>query len=265
MQHSIRSLALAAVLLPFPFATDGQAQTVGRAPEVLHARGPMVHVHWDADTGIQRVLEGPRALGRLGASSQEVGLAFDNTFDPEGFADVLVHPAGEEIYDWGLLQSSGSRRIQTLRLAYSSRALPVSSGGPGGAFTFRLFERGQGFGTRGKQLLELNFTGLFSIASPFPAPVALTVDLGSHGVELPNGPVGWSFENQDGDTGPVLVDVTIANGTQNYYDVYDRTPGGPVYRRTAQLAPGPNSYDPLENTFWFQMWEQTDASVGGRR
>lgn len=241
--------------------SSARAQQVSRAPLRLQTQGPPVAVHLDLDSGAL-TLPGSAEL----ATSNPV-LCFDNSVDDDGFADALLYPAGDELYDWGIKTCAISGRVERLTIGYGSQAVPTHLGGPGGALTVRVFEHGQGFGVRGRLVFELSMTGLPSGGpSPAVAPYYLTVDLGSNAFLLEDGPIGWSFENPDGATAPLLVDVGREHGTQNFYDVYRVSPTqDPYYSGSFSLGPGGASNDPWENSFYLQLWEDGSVAPAGTK
>ena len=229
-------------------------------PERLQTHGTPVEVHYDLATG---AVTFPKTKARLApgssvSSSAAPSLCFDNSVDDDCCLDALLYPPGHELYDWGIKDCNLPGRVERLRIGYASLARPTSNGGPGGAFTFRLFEGGQGFGTIGKEILSFSAQGLPSEGQTgaLLIPFYLVVNLDGHAFDLPDGPIAWSFENPDGKTAPLLVDVDRALGTQNYYDLYTRGPGGKRdFQGTVSLGPGGISNDPWENTFHFQLFE----------
>jgi len=255
-----RSSSILALLVGALAVSSARAQQVSRTPLRLQTQGPPVALHLDLDTG---ALTSPGSA----AATASPQLCFDNSVDPDGFADALLYPAGDELYDWGIKTCAISGRVERLTIGYGSQAVPTYSGGPGGAFTFRVFEHGQGFGVRGRMVFELSMTGLPSGGpSPGVAPYYLTVDLGSNAFLLEDGPIGWSFENPDGATAPLLVDVGREHGTQNFYDVYRKSPTrDPFYSGSFSLGPGGASNDPWENSFYLQLWEDTSVAPAGTR
>lgn len=247
-------VVLAVSLLASPFASAGAAQT--------HVRtgGPVIHARYDLATGTTTILAGPAELEKTGPNTV---LCLDNTLDDDGFYDALLYPAGEELYDWGRKTCGVSRLVDRITIGCTSMAVPVGQGGPGGSLTVRLYEWGQGFGVPGIPLVTIPLTGLPSIPGPIVQPVLLDIELGDLSFRTPDGPIGWSYENQDGLTAPILVDVDPANGTELFYDVYSPAPAKPAtYQGTFTLGPGGASNDPKENSFYLKVFEDgTPADV----
>ena len=245
-----------AALLAFTAALSAQhpAPTSARHPAPtnpgatrLTTHGMPVVSYLDLDTGV---------LTTPGGSLPPTPVCFNNSIDPDGVFDALLYPAGVELFDWGIRTCGGSLYVQSITIGYGSRAVPTRSGGPGGSLEVRLYERATGYGVAGTERMALSLTGLPSDGGPFPllSPRILQINLGSQALFLPDGPIGWGYRNADGDTAPLLVDATVANGVENVYDVYDPGPAaGGTFSGTFQLPPGGASNDPFENSFYLKI------------
>ena len=230
----------------------------------LSAEGPTLRARFELDSG-QLTLAG--GAGTQPASAPGAR-CFENNVDfNDGGTDALLYPAGVELFDWGVKSCGGSNFVESLEIQFASMAVPTSQGGPGGSLTLRVYEGATGFGVAGTELASITLTGL---PSDGPSPsgsvlglTTLTIDLGAQSFFLPDGPIGWSYENHDGLTAPRLVDVQAALGTENFFDVYDPAPASAGnYSGTFTLPPGGFSGDPLENTFYFVINEKdAPASV----
>jgi hypothetical protein len=213
----------------------------------IRAQGPVQHARLNLDTGEVQMLADPIA-------APTVVSCYTNNVDPDGLLDALLFPAGDELFDWGIKACGGSDFVESIVIGYASQAVPVPLGGPGGSLTLRLYEDGRGFGIAGTERVEIQLSGLPSEGFVPPgaalSPVMLTVELGAQSFYLPTGPIAWSYENPDGLTAPLLVDVVIENGTQNFFDVYRPGPASAGHLLgTFTLPPGGASDDPYENSF----------------
>ena len=254
------------------FATFAQAQMPAGTTRLAAGADP-VYAHLDLDTGEVTMLASPPK----GSLSAAAGLAcFANNIDendnvPPGFpsgplADALLYPAGNELFDWGIKACQGSDFVERIEIGYASMAVPTSQGGPGASLILRVYENAFGFGFPGTEVASISLTGLPSEGPIAPGglliPFYVTVDLGAQSFFLPDGPIGWSYENPDDNTAPLLVDVTIPLGTQNYFDVYNPGPASAAsYDGTFTLGPGGASNDPFENSFYIVLTENDDAAV----
>jgi len=173
-----------------------------------------------------------------------VAPCFDNSLIelPEDPQYVVSNP-GEELLAWGRKFCRGSNRLRSFTIAYRSEAIDTSLGGPGAVFGLALHSGTTGFGTTGTEVFRRTLTGMPSWGAaasatvqydhngiPFltgAAPlVFLTIDFGIDPLPLPDGQVGWSFQQLDGDTGPAMVQAPRAVlGTADALDIY--SPGPP--------------------------------------
>lgn len=259
---TLSSLSLCASLLALspnaqgPAGSDLSSATASQAVRIPVGPVPAIY-HLDLDTGQESFL-GP-VPQHSGGVQAVTATCFDNTYDV-GVADALLYPADHELMDWGVKLCGGSGYVDQITIGYSSLA-PLSTGG---SLTIRLYEQALGWGNPGTLRFELTLTGLPSdpTSGIFAIPFTYTIELGSQSFYLPDGPIGWSFENHDNLTGPILVDATLANGVQNFFDVYTPGPATSVsYDGTYFLPPGGVSMDPLENSFWIRINENTVTST----
>jgi hypothetical protein len=243
IQNSLLALGLLAV--------SAQAQDVSGITRVP-TQGPALHARMNLDTGEIRMISAPIAAPAVTA-------CFENDIDDDCCLDALLFPAADELFDWGIKACGGSDFVETIVIGYASQAIPTFQGGPGGSLTLRLYEDGRGFGLAGTERVEIQLSGLPSEGPPpggVLSPFILTIDLGSQSFFMPTGPIAWSYENPDGQTAPLLVDVVIENGTQNYFDVYRPGPASDGHLLgTFTLPPGGASNDPFENSFYIVLNE----------
>ena len=232
------SLSLAVSVLLVSFA-QAQAPSGVR----ITATGEPVHATLDLDTGVLKITDGP-------AHEKASVLCFDNSIDDDGFADALLYYDGDELFDWGVKAAGGSTLIDRITIGYASQA-PQHIGGK---CIIRIYEQAWGFGAPGQEVVSILLTDLPSDMGPILWPRYLTIDLGSQAFRLPDGPIGWSYENKDGMTAPLLVDVDPSTGTQDWWDLYRPGPAtAGNYFGTFSLPAGGASNDPKENSFYLQL------------
>lgn len=242
------------LLASFCLAATLDAQDVPGISRIPTA-GPAQYVHYDLDTHTVRVSDVPFP-GQSTFTGGDQPCYANSDDQGDGFLDALLFPANDELFDWGIKICGGSDYVSRVEIGYASMAAV----GNNGALTLRLYEGAHGFDIPGQQVFEMALSGLPS-DGPAPPPNALiprfaTIDLGSQSFYLPDGPIGWSFENSDGQTAPLLVNVVLENGTQNFFDVYRPGPASAGnYLGTFTLPPGGASNDPFENTFWIEISE----------
>lgn len=199
-------------------------------------------------------------------------LCFDNSIDQndevdstmstaENLADALLTAPGDELVDWGVKSCGEANLVRSLTVGYGSQA-PI---GIGGSMTVRVYSFTQGFGSLGTPVAEIELDELPSDGPTLLlTPRYLTLELGEQSFYLPDGPVGWSFQNSDGMTAPLLVDVQPAASTQNWIDWY--TPGPATdgnLQDTFSLGAGGASNDPFENSLYMQMFEADGGQIAG--
>lgn len=236
---------LAASLVVLPSAAQDPNPPYAR-PEVRGGTGRtpierVLHVTFDART--------ERIRSVRSSSPDEFALGSPPCFDnslielPEDPQYVVANP-GEELLAFGQKNCPGASRLRKFTIAYRSEADDTSIGGPGATFALAIFSGTGGFGVSGTPVYRRVFTGLPSngapasptvqydhLGTPFltgqNAPlVFFTVDFGIDPLPLADGPIGWSFQQLDGDSGPALVRAPrLLYGTQDALDIY--SPGPP--------------------------------------
>lgn len=244
-----RRILLLASLLFAPTLTAQDVPGITRIP----ALGKPQYVLYDLETHTSQRSDQPfpgqpQALGS--------GACYANSVDNDVVADALLFPAGDELFDWGIKTCGGSGFVDRIEIGMASMAPQ----GFNGALTLRIYQNAHGFNIPGQELLAMNLTGLPSDGPTTPGssliPYSVMIDLGNQAFFLPDGPIGWSYENPDGLTAPLLRDVTIELGTQNFFDVYRPGPASAGnYLGTFNLPPGGASDDPFENTFHIEISE----------
>jgi len=259
MSRSVPLCLLALTALATPRPAQDRARWIdppelrgGRASPLAHPSRPVLHVTWDAHE--------QRVTSRRWAAAGELGLGgpcFDNSDIP-----VPVDPgysvtnSGEELVDWGRKNCPGASRLRSFTVAYRSEAIDVSVGGPGAAFSLALFSGTTGFGNLGTQVFRRTFTGMPADGAPAGPDVVyehngqpfvhteplvfLTIDFGFNPLPLPDGPIGWSFLQLDGDTGPAVVSAPHSQlGTDDALDLYRPGPATPAtYAGTFNFGTG---------------------------
>ena len=161
--------------------------------------------------------------GTIGLSNP----CFDNSSIYLDDTYVVANP-GEEVLNWGMKRCGGASRLRSFTILYLSEAVDPSLGGPGGTLNVALFSGTQGFGHPGVEIFRRTLTGLPASAYVEPE-VFVTIDFGTEPLPLPDGRIGWSFLQLDGDTGPVLVNAPRpALGTIDAMDIYSPGPARPA-------------------------------------
>ncbi|MEX1025123.1 MAG: hypothetical protein WD226_08600 [Planctomycetota bacterium] len=239
-----------AALLWMAFAALPSAAQGGGGPSalpatgtVLHASGAPVHHHLDYDSGVFTPSPVPPGAQAISA------VCFDNSFDDDIIIDALLYPPGHELVDWGVKLCGESWYVDRITIGYAS----VAPAAVGGDLTIRLYEDTLGWGHPGTLRKELTLTGLPSQPSPAVFPRYVTIDLGSESFYWPDGPIGWSYENHDGLTAPLLVDATIQNGVQNFFDVYTPGPATAASYDDTYYLPASGSSPGFESSFFVQI------------
>lgn len=244
MSPSLGALSfLAASVLALPSAA--QEPNPSYAPEVRGGTGTpierVVHATWD--------VQAERIRSVRTSAPNEIAFGnppcFDNSLielpdDPQ----FVVSNPGEELVAIGQKNCPGAGRLRSFTIAYRSEAVDTSLGGPGAVFALALFTNSPGFGNVGTEIFRRNFTGMPSsgaaasstvqydhngnafLTSPDAPLVFLTIDFGVDPLPMTDGPIGWSFLQLDGDTGPALVRAPRPLvGTRDALDIY--SPGPP--------------------------------------
>ena len=219
-----------------------------RRPEVRGGTGlqpveRVVHVTYDVAAGRVRSVR----IARPDELALGVPSCFDNSLIevPEDPQYVVANP-GEELLAFGRKFCRGTNRLRSFTIAYRSEADDTSIGGPGAVFGLALYSGTLGHGNFGTEVFRRTFTGLPSNGAPAsptvhydhngvpfqtgPAPlVFFTVDFGFDPLPLPDGGLGWSFLQLDGDTGPALVAAPRSDlRTLDALDIYSPGPPSPA-------------------------------------
>lgn len=247
-------LALASLLLGGAAASQGTpggaAPAQGR-PSLIPPGAPVAHFVYDVGTGEARPVTDPVTVGGTQAQTT-ICFDNDNTF---GFTSLSNNP-GEEFVDWGIKTCGGTNVVESFQIGYLSFNLDPGQGGPGASFSAALYSGTTGFGVLGQEMRRLSMSGLPTLNG---ALIILTVDLRSDPVCLPDGPIGWGFRNDDGDTAVLLgIAPNYALGIIDALDVYSgpATAGG--YTGTYNFGKG-NPY----GTLYFRIAENDGAVLAG--
>lgn len=242
-----RSVLCLSGLFSTLLAASLAAQDLPRRPEIRGGTGARrvdrtLHVNYDVTQG--------RVTSVRADDTHALGSppCFDNSEivvpdDPQ----YVVAFAGEELQNWGTKNCTGASRLKSFTICYRSEAIDVSRGGPGAAFSIALQQDARGFGHPGTEIWRGDFVGFPSAGAPAGSGVVydhngnpfltranepivfLTVDFGVNPLPLPDGQIGWSFLQLDGDTGPVLVRAPKPLlGTADAMDLYSPGPPSPA-------------------------------------
>ena len=148
-----------------------------------------------------------------------------SSFNGTNRGSFSVFNVGEEIVDWGVKTCRQSTVVTAFSFIYCTTAEDVSNGGPGAAMTFALYQGTKGFGVLGTEIRRFEFTGLPGRTTPFFTHYYITVDLTKAPLCIPDGNIGWGYQNDDGVSGPLMRQApNAALGTVDALDVYNPGP-----------------------------------------
>ena len=183
--------------------------------------GTPVHLVYDYETG-ELTRSTATLAPSLGGPSGSIGAAAACFANDDASFPWAKFPATDELVDWGVKSCAASTFIESFTMAYGSTALDTSLGGPGAAFTVRFYEGTTGNGVLGQELARFDFSGLpASTTGGASFPYVLTVRIPRQSFCMPDGPIGWSYQNADGQSGPALIFApNPALGTQDAFDWY---------------------------------------------
>lgn len=204
------------LIAPFPLPEVHSAPALAPGSEVLH-------ITYDVEEDrIREIRSEP--WGRIGLGNTP---CFDNSElsgDPDiGTSHWVTPHPGEELVSWGFKFCRESGLVRRVTIGFGSNAEDPSSGGPGGAFSFALYQGTQGFGVLGTEVFRRTISGLPN--NHGHTPMLLTIDFGTQPLRLADGNIGWGFLQLDGLTGPFLVRAPRRIiGTTNAMDLYSIGP-----------------------------------------
>ena len=183
-----------------------------------------VERHWKYDyaTGeITPIALPPKGTLLIEPQSKSSGTAnldacFENIDDFPFFTSTPV--THQELVDWGT-KSCGSGCLVT------SFTFRYRSPNPTASLSIAFYLGTTGFGNLGTEIQRFSFQGLPS-GDPFLNVFAntMTVDISSTPMCLPDGPIGWSYTNDDLDTGIFLTEGPWDSNIIDALDVYDNPP-----------------------------------------
>ena len=137
-------------------------------------------------------------------------IVYDNTTGNGSF-----FPAGTDqlVMDWGTLSAGGRNAISTVQLGYATTSTaPIDLG-------FALHAGATGFGDPGAPVTQFDVAGLPGSvtggAEAFIVDVALPFK-----VDLPDGPIGYSYTPRDDVTGPLTIGPPNEAGVEDAFDQY---------------------------------------------
>ncbi len=223
MNSPLRIALAAGVALGLSGAAFAQEKTL-TPPPLIYPPAPPTEIReivydWSEQRIVSNVVR-PVAAPRSFATP----LCFDNS--RTAYVWSLFNRVNDEIVDWGVKSCAQTNAVTSFTFGYISLADDPSIGGPGAAMTWALYEGTDGFGHLGDEIARLTFTGMPGTLWPGgqSMPHFVTVDLSDAPLVVPDGNIGWSFMNIDGQSGPILAFAPTAElGIRDALDVY--TPG----------------------------------------
>jgi hypothetical protein len=115
---------------------------------------------------------------------------------------------GSEYVDWGVKVGGGSGWSDSMMWGYATTILDPGAGGPGASFWVTAMFGTTGFGNPGIKAFAQPVIGAPGSADgTTPTGFLLSFDNCASMVFLPDGPIGYSFTNCDGASGPLLAAV----------------------------------------------------------
>ena len=119
--------------------------------------------------------------------------------------------------DWGTLAATPNNKITDIQIGYAtSSAIPVD-------LQIRVHENTVGFGDFGTVVSDVLITGLPGSSLP-PGVEAFVFDIDLAGADLDfllaDGPVGYSYQAFDTETGPLIAGVPFEAGVVDAFDQY---------------------------------------------
>jgi hypothetical protein len=223
------AIALSALLLS---ASALDAQQRGIAPiasdSIVLRSGTLAeaqHHLLDWATGEIRPLAGPPPGVQLGPDVD----CFTNDASPGNSS----HPDHvQELVDWGVKSCGASGLVSSFTFGYRTDCALTRC-------SVAFYAGTTGFASLGTQVRRFAFQGL---PGGFNAVHFITVDVRSDPLVLPDGPIGWSFTNDDGPfcAGSILAYAPdFQLGTEDALDVYDLPPApSGIYTGTFNFGPG---------------------------
>lgn len=142
-------------------------------------------------------------------------IVFDNT---TGNGFFTTPGTNQAVMDWGTLSAGGSNSITSLQIGYATSTIGDIS------MNIALHEGANGFGNTGTTT-AYSLSGLPGSPDGSIAAWLLDVTLGAPLV-LPDGPIAWTYECPDDNTGPLTIGPPNEAGVIDAFDQYDGL-GGP--------------------------------------
>jgi len=201
--------------------------------------GPLGKVHYDVTTGkVTKVVrpghasaKGTFANAPLAGGVQKTSVpSFNNTITTGYFTSGNL---GAEFVDWAT-KASGLKITTAIRFGYATTVDDPSIQGPGASLDLSFYSGTTGFCVLGNETDRFTFTGLPGRTASIPvgsgAGYLITAFLGSQGICVPDGRIGWGYCMLDSDgsggslTGPLLTDFTTNTGWNDAFDFWAKCP-----------------------------------------
>ena len=239
------SLASLTVLSAPPEAQEEGGSVPASGLRTIPTNGlPVVRYVHDVATGVTRPLAAAEPLG--GGVLRQTTTCFENDAS-FGFTSLTNNP-GEELVDWGVKTCGSTGVVEQMTIGYYSDPLEGLAD-----FSVALYSGTTGFGVLGKEERRITLRDQPAL---FATIVLLTIDLRSDPVCLPDGPIGWGFRNDDGDSAVLLgLAPNVPLGIIDALDVYSGPAPTGVYTGTYNFGAG-NPFGTLVLTL-----EENDGAV----
>ena len=198
--------------------------------------GPVGKVHYDVATGqVTRIVRpgqrsGSFAEAPLGGAQRASVLSFNNTLTTGYFTSGTL---GNEFVDWAT-KATGLTVTTAVIFGYATTVDDPSIGGPGASLDLSFYSGTTGFCTLGTETDRFQFTGLpgrtASVPPGFGVGYCVTAFLGSQGISVPDGRIGWGYCMLDSDgaggslTGPLMTDFGTNTGWNDAFDSWGSCP-----------------------------------------
>lgn len=197
-------LALAGLVTSAPLAAQLVPQTLSSPPSYMGV--------YDLRTGTLSMSDDAQAAD--GGPVQ--AFVYDNSVTNGSF---FGPGAGIVNMDWGTFASGGLDKVVAMRIGYATSIVaptPVN-------IRIRIHQGATGSGNAGTVVLDVTLNNLPNSVTGTPQGFLIDVDLLGAALDfvLPDGPLGYSYEMFNPNTGPLLVGPPNEAGVTNLIDQYN--------------------------------------------